>query len=262
MTTTATATRRASSRDRITVIAALVAPIALCAALIPVRQHRPNTDAALILVALVVAVAANGQRVAGVLATLSGAAGFDFLLTQPYQRFNVTARDDVETMILLVVVGLAVTELAVRGRQFRTVASTGASYLARIRVAADLLAGSRTSDDLLAHVSSQLVDVLGLKACQFEPGPSAGKLPQLAPDGSLTWAETRWDVEEFGLPDQRIELPARHAGRVQGRFLLEPTPGTAPSLESRLVALMLANVAGAAVTRSSSWPTPRPRTTA
>jgi len=48
--------------------AALVLPPAVCAALIPARASLPNTDAALGLVALIVAVAVLGNRIAGWLA--------------------------------------------------------------------------------------------------------------------------------------------------------------------------------------------------
>ena len=73
------------SRDRLAVLAALVAPVALAAILVPFRTSFPNTDAALALLLVVVAVAANGYRLAGYLAALSAAAWFDFFLTRvPY----------------------------------------------------------------------------------------------------------------------------------------------------------------------------------
>ena len=61
----------ALSRDRLAVLAGLVGPLALTAVLVPFRTSFPNTDAALALV--LVAVAANGNRLAGVLAALSAA---------------------------------------------------------------------------------------------------------------------------------------------------------------------------------------------
>ena len=67
----------ALSRDRLAVLAGLVGPLALTAVLVPFRTSFPNTDAALALVLVVVAVAANGNRLAGVLAALSAAVWFD-----------------------------------------------------------------------------------------------------------------------------------------------------------------------------------------
>ena len=98
-------------------LAGLAAPLALAALLVPFRGSFPNTDAALALILVVVAVAANGYRLAGILAAVSAAAWFDFFLTQPYERFAITRRADIETTILLLVIGVAVTEIAVWGRR-------------------------------------------------------------------------------------------------------------------------------------------------
>jgi Domain of unknown function (DUF4118) len=71
---------RLVSRDRAAALAGLAAPLALTAALIPLRGSLPNTDAALALVLVVVAVAAAGRRLAGIVAAVSAAVWFDFFL--------------------------------------------------------------------------------------------------------------------------------------------------------------------------------------
>jgi K+-sensing histidine kinase KdpD len=71
------------SRDRLAVFVALAAPLLLTVILVPFRADFPNTDAALALLLVVVAVAANGYRLAGYLAALSAAVWFDFFLTRP-----------------------------------------------------------------------------------------------------------------------------------------------------------------------------------
>ena len=63
-------------------------------ALVPFRASFHNTDAALLLVAVVVAVAANGNRVAGYLAAGSSAIWFDFFLTRPYEHFTISRRSE------------------------------------------------------------------------------------------------------------------------------------------------------------------------
>ena len=50
-----------SGRDRLAVLGALVAPLALAAVLVPFRGSFPNTDAALALLLVVVAVALADQ---------------------------------------------------------------------------------------------------------------------------------------------------------------------------------------------------------
>ena len=53
------------TRDRIAILAALAAPLAAAAVLLPFRGSWSNTNVALLLVVVVVAVAAIGNRVAG-----------------------------------------------------------------------------------------------------------------------------------------------------------------------------------------------------
>jgi signal transduction histidine kinase len=106
--------------------------------LAPFRASFPKVDAVLVLMLVVVAVAANGNRVAGVLASLSAAVWFDFFLTEPYDQFTISRRADIETTILVLVIGVAVTELAVWGRQQHARAQAGLSASrARIAAAAD-----------------------------------------------------------------------------------------------------------------------------
>jgi len=62
------------SRDRTAVVVALTLPPATSAVLVPFRSSLPNTDAALVLVAVIVAVAAFGNRIAGLVAAGSAAA--------------------------------------------------------------------------------------------------------------------------------------------------------------------------------------------
>ena len=52
-------------------------------------------------------------------AALVSVASFDFFFTRPYYSFSINARDDVETAVLLLVVGLVVGELVVRTRRSR-----------------------------------------------------------------------------------------------------------------------------------------------
>lgn len=105
-----------SRRNLIAVACALVAPAAVLLTLAPFRASFHSVDAALVLVAVVVAIAASGFRVAGLLAALSAAFWLDFFLISPYQPFSVTSAGDFETVFLLLVVGAAVSELAARGQ--------------------------------------------------------------------------------------------------------------------------------------------------
>ena len=121
-------------------VAAVLAPVAVCALLSLARDLITNNNAALVLVLVVVAVAATGYRLAGLVAAVVSAAAFDFFLTQPYLDFAISERDDIEAAVLLALIGLAVTEIALWGRRQQARASTRAGYLDGVVSAARLAA--------------------------------------------------------------------------------------------------------------------------
>lgn len=234
-------------RDRIGAVCALVVPPAVCAVLIPARASLPNTDAALVLVVFTVAVAAFGSRVAGLLAALGTALWFDFFLTVPYERLAITHRTDIETTVLLLVVGAAVTELAVAARRRGRVVALDEALLAVVESTAGLVARGEPVAAVTAQACVQLRAVLGVRACVFERAPVHLRGLRLEADGSLRWGAAAWNLAEHGFPNEMIDLPARYAGEVYGRFVLTPVPGNAPNAHARRTAVVLANLAGAAV---------------
>jgi hypothetical protein len=234
-------------RDRIAIVAAVVVPLVVSAILVPFRAGFSNTNVALVLVVVVVAVAANGHRLAGALAAVSAAVWFAFFFTQPYQRFTIAKSADVQTAVLLLIVGLAVSQLAARARRLRVIAITDADYLARVHDTAELAQSAKSPDRVVDHVTAQLTDLLDLRGCRFEYGALIGHPPRLEQDGTVVWDRKRWDVDRLGLPDREIELRTIGNGHFYGRFMLDPTPGTIPSLQARLVAVILADQVGAAL---------------
>jgi len=231
------------SRDRTAVVVALTLPPATSAVLVPFRSSLPNTDAALVLVAVIVAVAAFGNRIAGLVAAGSAAAWFDYFLTKPYEQFEIAHRADIETTVLLLLVGAAVTEIAVRGRRNQTLAAIDEAYLTAIRTATEAVGAGKQPAEVVADVTQQLTSLLGLRACRFERYQFGG-LPRLQADGGLRWGESMWDVEHRGLPHRPIELLATSNGRAYGRFVLDVEPGTTPSPVARQVAAIVAGQVG------------------
>jgi K+-sensing histidine kinase KdpD len=240
------------TRDRLAVLAGLAAPLALAAVLVPFRASFPNTDAALTMLLAVVAVAANGDRLVGVLAALSTAVWFDFFLTRPYERFTITRRTDIETTLLLLVIGVAVTEIAVRGRRHYALASRQAGYLDGIANAARAVAAGGSATALIDQVSTQLVQLLSLRSCVFQYGVAGlGRPARLHRDGSVTIGQRRWAADSEDLPtDTGLELLVEGGGIFQGRFLMIPAPGVRPALERRLIAVAFADQVGGALASS------------
>ncbi|WP_240167848.1 DUF4118 domain-containing protein [Streptomyces noursei] len=239
--------QRFLQRDTVAVMAGLLAPLAVAAVLVPARTHISNTDVALILVVVVVAVAANGHRLAGALAALSAAVWFDFFFTRPYERFAITKAADIRTAVLLLLVGLAVSQLAARARRMQVVAVTDAYYLSQLHETAELAQSRTAPDEVVEKVKRQLTDLLGLRGCRFEYGSLLGHPARLQADGSVTAGRRVWDVDLLGFPDEEIELRTYGNGHYYGRFMLRPAPGAKPPLQARLVAVTLADHVGAAL---------------
>ena len=210
------------SRDRIALVAALAVPAALAAVLAVFRGSFPSTDAALALLLTVVAVAANGSRPAGFLAALSAAAWFDFFFTRPYERFSITRREYIETTVLLLLIGGAVTELAAWGRRQHTAAVRRAGYLDGIRAAAEAVASSGSPPALIEQVSAQLIRLLSLQSCVFQYGTAGlGGPGRLLHDGRVTVRGSSWDADTQGLPPN-TEAPSRERRHSAGPVPDEP----------------------------------------
>ena len=231
---------------RSAIVAAVGLPLAVAGVLVPFRSSVPNTDAALVLVAVVVAVAAFGRRASGLIAAASAALWFDFFLTKPYERLTITHRNDIETTVLLLLVGAAVTEIAVNARRHRTIAVTDEAYLDAIRTTTDLVSANESPQLITEHVKSWLIALLGLRNCRFEQALFGG-MPRLESDGTLVWGEHVWDVEHDDLPRQPVELLCLSNGRAYGRLVLEAAPGASPPLAARQVAGILAGQVGLAL---------------
>jgi len=235
-------------RDAIAVVAALVLPIGVAAALVPIRASFPNSAAALVLVAVVVAVAANGSRMAGFIAALSASLWFDFFLTQPYERFAVTHRPDIETAVSLFVVGIAVTELAARSRYQHRFAAEESDFVGLIYYLSELVATGSDADQVIEQARVELAELLHLRDCRFDVSPSDHPVTRIEKDGNVNLGSVRWGVHQMGLPGEELELLVQCRGQGLGRFVLVPTPGWPVSIQRRIVAVAIADQVGAAMT--------------
>lgn len=240
-------------RDLIAMTAGLAVPFLVTLALVPFRTGLSHTNAALVLVLVVVAVAALGSRTAGAVGALSAAAWFDFFLTRPYETFDINRPANVQTTVLLLVVGLIVSQLAAHARRLEVVTVTDADHLARIHRTADVAKSAGAADTVVDHVREELTELLGLRACRFESGILLGQPPRLDGDGNITVGRRSWDMDAAGWPEGEIELRTYTGGHYVGRFMLTPGPGPVPSRQARLVAVTLADQVGTALDTSTVY---------
>lgn len=229
---------------------ALVAPLLTAAILSAVRDSVTAATSVLVLVVWVVAAAATGDRLAGVLAAISAGAWFDFFLTEPYLRFTIADADDIEATVLLVLISLAVSELALWGYRQQRQAARRSGYLDGLLAAARAVAeGNLPPTTVVDVVARQISEVLVADSCRYIEGPVRdARIAVLDHDGSLTRNGRAVDVERAGLPaDEYVAVPVRRGARIVGHFLLTATSHLAyPTREQRRVAVLLADQVAAA----------------
>lgn len=227
---------------------ALLGPVAVSVALIPVRTDIRASNVSLVLVVVVILAAIAAGRVGGAVAACSSAIAFDFFFTRPYYSLRIAGRDDVETAILLLVVGLIVGELVVRSWQSRAAAASSRHEVERVRRVSAVAAGGESPGALILRVRQELVDVLHAQRCRFESPPFLESYPVLA-HGSVRLPGVELPArgpESSNL----VALPVFGRGREIGRFVVEleqPGSGVLIPVEDRALASALADQLGAAL---------------
>lgn len=222
------------------------------AALVGVRGNIQNANVALILVLFVLLGAVTGGRGAAAISAVVAAIAFDFFHTKPYNSLKISDGNDILTTVLLLAVGLAIGEIAIRGQRIHAQHEDQQRQLGRMRRIAGLAAGGEGADDLLLAVTAELIETLDLQNAWFERPPFTAALPVVARSGVIEATEHRFANGEFELPREGVVLPVIASGRTVGRFVLIPTPGVGVSKERRLSAVALADQVGAALGRTAA----------
>ena len=220
-----------------------------------VRSDLPNTDVALLLVLCVGAAGMVGGRWAVLVGALASATAFDFFDTPPYHQLFMTRGRDVVTTVVLVAAGVLVGELAVRLRNYRSMAARRGEDFTVMSGAAQLMAFGEDAALVVAALAGELATRLALVDCQFGYGPPIGDCPQVSRDGRLVdLGQARSEA-----PAREIDLPVWVGPEVVGRFRLTLRSGSCPDREQLLAAVGMAEQAGAALAGSANrTPTPNP----
>jgi Domain of unknown function (DUF4118) len=237
-------------RDGVVIGVAVGIPAAIgtAALLALARGVFGQTNAALILMIVVVAVAAIGGRTAGVITALAAVVSFDFFHTRPYLSLTIDSRDDVETTVLLLIAGLIVGTLASSGRRARHEATDARTEIGRIHRVAEAAAVVGEVAAVVGAAQEELRALLTLRECRFEamPFPDTVRRPRLGRNGAIELQSTMRFARTghrtgFELPAEGVDLPVLARGLEIGRFVLIPTPGVATTLEERIVAVAIAD---------------------
>jgi len=232
-------------RPEITVPLAGMLPILVAVLLVPFREELVNTNLALVLVVAVVGGAALAGRAGGAIAAVTAAISFDFFLTRPYLSLHIESADDVETAVLLLVVGLLVGQLAVLARRHQAEVAQSRSEIARLRRLAELVARGEDGADVLMAALAELTALFDLERCRFEAGLPDGSRPVLERTGAVSGQrEWRFAGSDLALPLAGVDLPVLGHGRPVGRFVLLPRRGVGASLEARVVGVAIADLVG------------------
>jgi K+-sensing histidine kinase KdpD len=225
---------------------AVVAPVGVALVLVPWRGRLTPADDALVLVVVIVAVATAGYRWAAALCALVASVALDIVLTRPYGSFRIDRAGDLVTAVLLLVVGLAVGDMAARGRAQRAAADRGRSQLTVLHAVTELAATGRAPDEVVRAAARELTGLLTLRSCLFTRDAPA-TAARVEPDGRVRIGTVDWETGELGLPYRGAVLPVRGGGHVLGAFVLDPVLGVAVPREQLQVAVALADQAGAAL---------------
>ena len=202
------------------------------------------------MVAVVVLVVIPGRRFAALLAGISAGLWFDFFLTRPYESFTMSRSADIQTTVLLIVVAVAVGELAAHERHQRAERVITVQSLAAVQEVTELVAEDYVAEAVLDAVCQAIVPLLHLERCRFEPGRDDVTVPFIERPGYVSYSAFRWDVTSEGLPVGDVALPVRFHDDVLGQFVLEgPFPGVPLSPQVLATAIALADLAGVALAR-------------
>jgi K+-sensing histidine kinase KdpD len=196
----------------------------------------------LVLVLVVVAVAATGDRWAGILAALAGAAGIDFFLLPPLMSFSIAKGDDIVIAVALLIVGVAVSELSLWGGRHEAMSSERQGYLEGALAIADLTE-AQAPRDLTADTAAKLIkNILGVQTITYLTGEPDADDAIIEHDGQVRLGDKLLDVQTNGFPTSSfIALPVVQANGTPGHFRMNTAGQVVKArVEQLRVAVLLA----------------------
>jgi hypothetical protein len=231
-------------------LSATVLPIGVAACLIPLRVHVSAADVALLLTVVILVAAIQGGRVHGAVAAFSAAFAFDLFFTRPYYSLRIDRAEEVETAVLMLIVGVAFGEIVTRSKRDRFAATVTRSNLERVSRITELAAGGEPPGRLIRVARRELIELLDLNDCEFQRPPFFDALPRLRHSGLTIPPILGADAKSAADRSTRIELPVWAEGLEIGRFVLvlaDDATGLEFDPAARASALALADQLGIAL---------------
>lgn len=231
-------------------LSALVLPLGVAAAFIPLRDHVAAADIALLLAVVILVAATLGGRVTGAVAAVEAAFAFDLFFTRPYYSLRINKAEDIETAVLMLIVGVAIGEIVTRGKRDRFAAHVSRSNLERVSRITELAAGGEPPGRLIRVARRELMTLLDLNDAEFERPPFFDALPRLSHSGLSIRPTFGGDTPTDTKRSTKIELPVWAEGLEVGRFVLtlaDDATGLEFAPQARTSALALADHLGVAL---------------
>jgi len=223
-------------------VAVILGPVAAMLAggiLSHFRDGVGAVNTAVLLTAIVVAASLAG-RIPGLATAVSASLAYNFFHTRPYHSLRVGAARDIVTVVLLVLVGLAVSEISVWRRREHLVATRRLQQEAALEASALMLAQGARPIEMWTAIRHDLVEALDLAECEYE----AGALPRLSPlgrSGALGASAARFEADGFCLPPEGVAVPVTYRDLTYGYINLVPAGRGGSPRETRRMAVALAD---------------------
>jgi K+-sensing histidine kinase KdpD len=218
--------------------------------LVTVRDVIGHTNVALVLVVVIVASAAFGGRMAGVVTAGAACLSFNFFHSEPLYTLRIHSSDDIWTVVLLFTIGLAVGQLGVFARNTQTRSVIDRAGVVHLETIGAMVAEDQPLSTVWPAVRTALVDELTLVDATFEPGDHAGSsMDVLERNGRFDNKVMFWHRSGMELPRDGIALPVRAGTRSYGRIVLEPNPGKGTTRDQRRVAVALSDLLAVTIDR-------------
>ncbi len=149
-------------------------------------------------------------------------------------------------------VGIAVGELAARGRNHRREATDSRETIALLHSVTELVAVGREPREVISAALAELQRLLSLRDGYFTRRDPGNLGARITPQGQLTVAGQSWVTQDLGLPTSRVDLPVRAQGWLLGHFVLTPTRGRPVSGQHLMAAVAVADLVGAVLLADDS----------